>query len=178
MLQRKAFCRYRCILKRNAPASGNRHPWAVLLVTLVVLWTAGCGRSLIEAPVAVHRNTPDEISEPQTETAGAPAVPPSGAAPETRPSPQAQAALELQQQAIAALNAKRPETAIRIQEQALALSPQNGANYYYLADAWILNGDARKAGEFNRLAVIYLKDQPSWARRLDRQRHRIQKAQP
>jgi len=178
VLPERAFFGNRRILNASRPATaGNRRLWVKLIAALALLWSTGCGRSLLDAPAAVHRHTPNEESAPLTERVGTPPSP-SGMMPETRPSPQARAALELQQQARTALNAKRPETAIRILEQALALSPQNGANYYYLADAWLLKGDRRKAGEFNRLAAIYLRGQPSWTRRLERQRRRIQKARP
>jgi cytochrome c-type biogenesis protein CcmH/NrfG len=67
----------------------------------------------------------------------------------------------------------QPDDAIGILERSLNLNPDNGRNYYYLAEAWLMKWNIGQATEFNRLAEIYLKDDSEWLNRVKLQRERI-----
>ncbi|UCF93816.1 MAG: tetratricopeptide repeat protein [Desulfobacterales bacterium] len=69
----------------------------------------------------------------------------------------------------------QPDDAIRVLEQAINLNTTNGENYYYLAEAWLMKGNLGQAAEFNRLAEIYLEQDPQWSPRVRRQRERIKR---
>ena len=71
------------------------------------------------------------------------------------------------------MEAGQPDNAIRVLEQAITLNPDNGQNYYYLAEAWLMKIDARRAEEFNRMAESLLKEDPDWLIRIARQADRI-----
>ncbi|MGA8179252.1 MAG: tetratricopeptide repeat protein [Desulfobacterales bacterium] len=88
-------------------------------------------------------------------------------------SPRALAALQLTEQGRMFLENKQPDDAIGILERALNLNPDNGRNYYYLAEAWLMKGNIGQAAQFNRLANIYLKDDNEWLQRVILQRERI-----
>ncbi len=88
-------------------------------------------------------------------------------------SPRALAALQLTEQGRMFLERKQPDDAIGILERALNLNPDNGRNYYYLAEAWLMKADFGQAAQFNRLAQIYLKDDNEWLKRVLRQKERI-----
>jgi tetratricopeptide (TPR) repeat protein len=90
-----------------------------------------------------------------------------------RMSPRALAALQLTEQGRVFLENKQPDDAIGILERALNLNPDNGRNYYYLAEAWLMKGNFGQAAQFNRLARIYLKDDNGWLRRVLLQKERI-----
>jgi tetratricopeptide (TPR) repeat protein len=102
---------------------------------------------------------------PQTEKPPDPSV--------NKQSPMALAALALSDQGRAYLKNGKPDEAIRVLERAVNLHPQNGENYYYLAEAWLLKGNAIQAKEFNHLAAIYVKADPEWVLRVQSQRTRI-----
>jgi predicted Zn-dependent protease len=65
------------------------------------------------------------------------------------------------------------DDAITTLERAMNLNPSNGQNYYYLAEAWLKKRNPSQAMEFNRLAAIYLGDEPEWINRVNDQRERI-----
>jgi predicted Zn-dependent protease len=88
-------------------------------------------------------------------------------------SPRALAALQLTEQGRMFLENKQPDDAIGILERALNLNPENGRNYYYLAEAWLMKGNIGQATQFNRLANIYLKDDNEWLQRVILQKERI-----
>jgi tetratricopeptide (TPR) repeat protein len=88
-------------------------------------------------------------------------------------SPRALAALQLTEQGRMFLENNQPDDAIGILERALNLNPNNGRNYYYLAEAWLMKWNIEQATEFNRLAEIYLKDDSEWLSRVILQRERI-----
>lgn len=88
-------------------------------------------------------------------------------------SPRALAALQLTEQGRIFLENKQPDDAIGILERALNLNPDNGRNYYYLAEAWLMKGNIGQAAQFNRLAEIYFKDDSGWLKRVLLQRERI-----
>jgi len=83
------------------------------------------------------------------------------------------ASQELSRQARILLDQGDPDRAIRQLERAVNLNPGNGQSYYYLSEAWLAKGDAEQAKEFNRLAELYLKDDPDWRVRVVRQSDRI-----
>jgi tetratricopeptide (TPR) repeat protein len=89
------------------------------------------------------------------------------------PDPRAVASLQLTEQGRRLLEAGKSDQAIRVLEQAVSLDPDNGQNYYYLAEAWLLKGVTSEAGEFNELAEIHLKEDSAWMRRVVRQANRI-----
>lgn len=90
-----------------------------------------------------------------------------------RMSPRALAALQLTEQGRMFIENNQPDDAIGILERALNLNPDNGRNYYYLAEAWLMKGNFGQAAQFNRLAQIYLKDDNEWLRRVLLQKERI-----
>ncbi|HEU19499.1 MAG TPA: tetratricopeptide repeat protein [Deltaproteobacteria bacterium] len=94
---------------------------------------------------------------------------------ETKPDPRATASLQFTEQGRILLERGRPDDAIAILEQALSIYPNNGQNYYYLAEAWLTKGDILQADEWNRLAKTYLLDDPDWTKRVREQRVRIRK---
>jgi len=88
-------------------------------------------------------------------------------------SPRDIAALQLTEQGQTFLKSQRPDDAIRILERALNLNPDNGQNYYYLAEAWLMKGNIGQAEQFNRLAEIYLQDDAEWFQKVILQKKRI-----
>ena len=56
----------------------------------------------------------------------------------------------------------------------VSLVPNNGRNYYFLAEAYLLKDVRDQAREFNRLADICLAEAPSWRKKLKRQKERIE----
>lgn len=83
------------------------------------------------------------------------------------------------EQARLLIREKKPEDALRILERAVSLHPTNGRNYYYMAEAWLMKGNVSQAREFNRLAEMYLRDDPEWKGRVSAQGERIfSKAKP
>jgi tetratricopeptide (TPR) repeat protein len=99
--------------------------------------------------------------------------------PETPPpaDPRQKASLQLSNQGHLLLQQERIDDAIRTLEQAISLYPQNGESYYYMAEAWLAKGSFSQAGEFNRLAEMYL-DNPDWASRVNKQRRAIDFGNP
>lgn len=93
--------------------------------------------------------------------------------PSQEDSPRAVASLRLTEQARVLLESGKVDDAISTLERAINLNPSNGRNYYYLAEAWLRKGNPSQAREFNRLAAIYLRDEPEWINRVDNQKERI-----
>jgi predicted Zn-dependent protease len=122
---------------------------------------SGCAPSVMKPSPEIYRETPREADE-FGENAEKPDF-----------SPRALAALQLTEQGRMFLENNQPDDAIGILERALNLNPDNGRNYYYLAEAWLMKGNIGQATEFNRLAEIYLKDDTEWLNRVILQRERI-----
>jgi tetratricopeptide (TPR) repeat protein len=95
------------------------------------------------------------------------------APPPQHDSPRAVASLRLTEQARVLLDSGKVDDAITTLERAVNLNPSNGQNYYYLAEAWLKKGNSSQAREFNRLAAMYLKDDPNWTGRVKDQQERI-----
>lgn len=70
-----------------------------------------------------------------------------------------------------------PDGAIRILERAVGLNPSDGPGYYYLAEAWLRKEKPKLARQFNRLAIMYLRNDQDWTDRAKAQKHRIVEAQ-
>jgi tetratricopeptide (TPR) repeat protein len=122
---------------------------------------SGCASGVIKPSQGVYREEPREADEfgGNVEQQGL--------------SPRARAALQLTEQGRIFLKNNQPDAAIGILERALNLNPDNGRNYYYLAEAWLMKWNISQAEEFNRLAEIYLKDDSEWLNRVMMQRKRI-----
>ena len=89
------------------------------------------------------------------------------------PDPRTLASLQLTEQGRRLVNAGKTDQAIRVLEQAISLNPDNGENYYYLAEAWLLKGVISEAKKFNQLAEIHLKDNDQWKQRVIQQANQI-----
>jgi tetratricopeptide (TPR) repeat protein len=132
---------------------------AVSMAGFIMVFS-GCAPAVIETSPGVYQ-TPRE-TDAFDENAEKPDI-----------SPRALAALQLTEQGRMFLENNQPDDAIGILEQALNLNPNNGRNYYYLAEAWLMKWNIKQASEFNRLAEIYLKDDSEWLNRVRLQRERI-----
>lgn len=84
------------------------------------------------------------------------------------------ASLQLTDQAKILIADGNPDAALRILERAISLDPSNGQNYYYVAEAWIIKGNADQASEFNGLAAIYLGQGTEWMELINEQKNRIE----
>jgi predicted Zn-dependent protease len=83
------------------------------------------------------------------------------------------ASLRLIEKARVLLESGKVDEAITTLERAMNVNPSNGQNYFYLAEAWLKKGNPSQAKEFNRLAAIYLKDEPGWMNLVIDQQERI-----
>jgi len=122
---------------------------------------SGCAPAVVTFPSSPPQQPPQKAEEPVTAS--------------EKPSPRALAALQFTEQGRLMIENDNPDDAIVILERALNLYPTNGLNYYYLAEAWLMKGNFSQANEFNRLAEIYLQDNPDWLKSVLRQRERIRK---
>jgi len=91
------------------------------------------------------------------------------------PSPRVLASLKLTDQGRRYVDAGQADRAIRVLEQAISLNPNNGQNYYYLSEAWLMKGFATKARQFNGLAHSHLTGEEGWEKLVIRQAERITK---
>ncbi len=157
--------------------------WAILVMCLMFL--TGCSvfapKPEPERPEVNRQIPPKEIQEPVPKPVEKPPIakplPPRKEKPAEpdKQTPMALAALNFSEQGQAHLKNKKPDEAIRVLERAVNLNPKNGENYYYLAEAWLMKGNAVQAKEFNRLADIYIKTDPEWRSRVRSQKERIDK---
>jgi len=142
--------------------------WAAVLLLLggcapkrTITWPPG--RETIpndQLPPRAQQQPPNPATEPQP----------------ARPNPRAQAALTFSEQGRTYLDSGNPDAAIRALERAVNLYPQNGVNYYYLAEAWLMKKNTVQAAAYNHLADIYFKDDPEWLSRTESQLARIKAA--
>jgi len=141
--------------------------------------TAECKILLMAAALVLLSACRPAVIAPPPETAPPPAERP---APTPRPSPDAverelhrreQVAAALSDEGRRLLNSGRVDGAIRIFEQAVSQSPHFGPAYFYLAEAWMDKNNGPQAKAFHDQAVLYLRGQPEWAPRLERQQIEI-----
>jgi hypothetical protein len=125
-------------------------------------------------PVEPSKAPPSEPAAPEL-----PAPAPKSTVPSTvqsdRSAPRSVASLRLTEQARLLIESKKPDEAIGILEKAMNIDTSNGQNYYYLAEAWILKGNKSQAGEFNRMAGLYLSSESDWKLKIQQQKERISK---
>ena len=122
---------------------------------------SGCSPAVMRPSPEVYEETPGKVGQFE-ENAEKPGL-----------SSRALAALQLTEQGRMFLENNQSDDAIGILERALNLNPNNGLNYYYLAEAWLMKWNIGQAMEFNRLAEIYLKEDSEWLNRVLLQRKRI-----
>lgn len=79
----------------------------------------------------------------------------------------------LTQQGYRLLCKKNYDGAIRLLEKAVGINPSDGPGYFYLAEAWIGKKNHKLARQFNRLALIYLRDNKKWVERTEFQKKAI-----
>ena len=134
---------------------------AVTFIVGLMMFLAGCASDGVMPTPGVSRQTRQqaEKQEKADRTSGL--------------SPRAVAALQLTEQGRIFLENQRPDAAIRILERALSLNPDNGRNYYYIAEGWLMKGNIAQAAQFNRLAEIYLKNDNEWLQKVILQKKRI-----
>jgi tetratricopeptide (TPR) repeat protein len=176
---------------------------AVFMSIGMVLLTFGCATvppktvtppKQSQEPVATPKPAPEaqpvtpapEKTEPVKEPEPSEPVTPSPPVPEPRPTvpgavqpdraaPRTVASLRLTEQARLLIESKKPDDAIRLLEKAINIDTNNGQNYYFLAEAWIMKGNKTQANEFNRLAIRYLNNDGSWNSKVQQQKERINK---
>lgn len=117
---------------------------------------------------------PEEPVTPPVPTPEPRSTVPSPTQPE-KSAPRAVASLRLTEQARLLIASKKPDDAISILEKAMNIDSNNGQNYYYLAEAWIIKGNKKQATEFNRMAGMYLKNDAGWALKVRQQKEVIEK---
>ena len=137
---------------------------AVALPVILLLPACAPPRVIVSSPPS--RDIPSPSGQPAEEMTGAP----------SEPAPRVMASLRLAQQARILLEDGRTDDAISLLERAMTLNPTDGKNYYYLAEAWLRKGNRDQAEEFNRLAEIYLKENPEWRVKTMEQKQRIDHA--
>jgi len=129
--------------------------------------------ALMSACTPMHRPQVEPLPPPHPPAPTIPTAPlPKPPAPQVPVDPRHKASLQLSDQGRMLLTQERYDDAIRTLEQAISLYPQNGESYYYMAEAWLAKGSFQQAGEFNRLAGMYLNN-PNWSSRVNKQRSKI-----
>jgi tetratricopeptide (TPR) repeat protein len=124
------------------------------MASLLFLAIAGCMKEPVSRPPppAEEQVEPESVQEPD---------------------PRTLASLQLTEQGRRLVEAGKSDQAIRVLEQAISLNPDNGQNYYYLAEAWLLKDVVSEAKKFNELAEIHLKDSSQWMQRVIQQANQI-----
>ena len=128
----------------------------ITLTCLLILTTSGCVKE--QALQLPPSETQEVEAEPEKQE---------------EPDPRTLASLQLTEQGRRLVEAGKADQAIRVLEQAISLNPDNGENYYYLAEAWLLKGVISEAKKFNQLAEIHLKDNDQWTQRVIQQANQI-----
>jgi predicted Zn-dependent protease len=129
-------------------------PIQIVCLVLLTVLLAGC-------PKPILKGEPAEAEETPTSEAAA------------EENPRVVAALQLTDQGRRLLEDRKPDRAIRALEQAVSLDSNNGQNYYFLSEAWLMKGSVVQAKEFNQLAEIHLKEDSAWMIRVAQQADRI-----
>ena len=134
----------------------------ILAACLFIFGLAGCVKDRsAEKPVAAAEEIDREEPQAPRET--------------DQPSPRVLASLKLTDQGRRLVEAGQTDNGIRVLEQAISLNPNNGQNYYYLSEAWLMKGFAAEARQFNGLAESHLTGNKDWAKLVARQAERITK---
>jgi len=126
----------------------------ISMACLLVLTFVGCVKKQVSQPLPPAR----EQVAPESEQT---------------PDPRARASLQLTEQGRRLVDAGKPDQAIRVLEQAISLNSDNGQNFYYLSQAWLLKGVISEAKKFNQLAEIHLKHDARWMQRVIQQANQI-----
>ena len=135
---------------------------SILAVCLFLVGLAGCVKDRpAEEPAAAAEEIDGEEQQAPRET--------------DQPSPRVLASLKLTDQGRRLVEAGQTDNAIRVLEQAISLNPNNGQNYYYLSEAWLMKGFAAEARQFNGLAESHLTGDKDWEKLVARQAERIRK---
>jgi len=133
---------------------------SIAAACLLILVLAGCVK---ERPADETGAVREEISREEQQAPSEPA----------EPSPRVLASLNLTDQGRRHVDAGEADRAIRVLEQAISLNPNNGQNYYYLSEAWLIKGFAAEARQFNGLAESHLTGDKDWEKLVTRQAERI-----
>ena len=132
--------------------------WSIIIAILLILTISGCVKEQAsQPPPPAEQEIEPELSE--------------------EPDPRTLASLQLTDQGRRLVEAGKTDQAIRVLEQAISLNPDNGENYYYLAEAWLLKGVISEAKKFNQLAEIHLKDNDQWMQRVIQQANQISESE-
>ena len=127
-----------------------------LLLAGVWLASSGCDRLVSGIPLLSGRGSADVFEHEN---------------------PRAQASYQLTSEGRMLLESGQIDDAIGMFERSIGLDPNNGQNYYYLAEAWLMKGNAAQATEFNHLAGLYLQGDSSWMIQVMDQRARINRGE-
>ncbi len=65
------------------------------------------------------------------------------------------------------------DSAISILERAVGINPSDGPGYFYLAEAWYKRGNYNLAFQFNKLAIMYLRENSFWSNSAETQHNKI-----
>jgi tetratricopeptide (TPR) repeat protein len=133
---------------------------SIAAACLLILGLAGCVK---ERPADETGAVREEISREEQQAPPEPA----------EPNPRVLASLKLTDQGRRHVDAGEADRAIRVLEQAISLNPNNGQNYYYLSEAWLIKGFAAEARQFNGLAESHLTGDKDWEKLVTRQAERI-----
>ena len=128
---------------------------SIAAACLLILGLAGCVKERPADETVAVREEQKEHQEPD------------------QPSPRVLASLKLTDQGRRYVDAGDADRAIRVLEQAISLNSNNGQNYYYLSEAWLLKGFAAEARQFNGLAESHLTGDKDWEKLVTRQAERI-----
>jgi tetratricopeptide (TPR) repeat protein len=130
---------------------------SISVTCLLVLTITGCIKEQVSQPPPPAEEQVEAESVPEPD----------------EPDPRTLASLQLTGQGRRLVEAGKSDQAIRVLEQAVSLNPENGQNYYYLAEAWLLKDVVSEAKKFNQLAEIHLKDSRQWMQRVIEQANQI-----
>ena len=128
---------------------------SIAAACLLILGLAGCVKERPADETVAVREEQKEHQEPD------------------QPSQRVLASLKLTDQGRRYVDAGDADRAIRVLEQAISLNSNNGQNYYYLSEAWLLKGFAAEARQFNGLAESHLTGDKDWEKLVTRQAERI-----
>ena len=146
----------------QTPHRPNTKMICITAVCLIVIGVTGCAKKRPVGESGTFRKETAGGQQPEPQTPAA-------------PSPRALASLKLTDQGRRHIEAGEADSAIRVLEQAISLNPNNGQNYYYLSEAWLIKGFASEARQFNGLAESHLTGDGDWEKLVTRQAERIAK---